>query len=36
MSVQRVCLSWHWAPYRYTRTADDVDGAVVSPFPSSR
>ncbi len=34
MSVQMVCLGWHWAPYRYTRTADDVDGAVVTPFPS--
>ena len=34
MSVQMVCLGWHWAPYRYTRTADDVDGAPVTPFPS--
>jgi DNA oxidative demethylase len=33
MSVQMVCLGWHWAPYRYTRTADDVDGAPVTPFP---
>jgi alkylated DNA repair protein (DNA oxidative demethylase) len=34
MSVQMVCLGWHWAPYRYTRTADDVDGARVTPFPA--
>jgi DNA oxidative demethylase len=34
MSVQMVCLGWHWAPYRYTRTADDVDGAPVTPLPS--
>ena len=34
MSVHMVCLGWHWAPYRYTRTADDVDGAPVGPFPS--
>jgi alkylated DNA repair protein (DNA oxidative demethylase) len=33
MSVQTVCLGWHWAPYRYTRTADDVDGAPVAAFP---
>jgi alkylated DNA repair protein (DNA oxidative demethylase) len=34
MSVQMVCLGWHWVPYRYTPTADDVDGAPVTPFPS--
>ena len=34
MSVQTVCLGWHWLPYRYTRTADDVDGAPVAPFPA--
>jgi len=34
MSVQTVCLGWHWMPYRYSRTADDVDGAPVKPFPS--
>ena len=34
MSVQTVCLGWHWLPYRYTRTAEDVDGAPVKPFPS--
>ena len=33
MSVQTVCLGWHWLPYRYSRTADDVDGAAVTPFP---
>jgi alkylated DNA repair protein (DNA oxidative demethylase) len=26
MSVRTVCLGWHWQPYRYTRTADDVNG----------
>lgn len=34
MSVQTVCLGWHWVPYRYSRTADDVGGGVVAPFPS--
>jgi DNA oxidative demethylase len=33
MSVQTVCLGWHWVPYRYSRTADDVDGAPVKEFP---
>ncbi|WP_127783889.1 alpha-ketoglutarate-dependent dioxygenase AlkB [Rhodococcus sp. X156] len=33
MSVQTVCLGWHWSPYRYTRTAVDVDDAPVTPFP---
>jgi alkylated DNA repair protein (DNA oxidative demethylase) len=33
MSVQSVCLGWHWLPYRYSRTADDVDGAPVAPLP---
>jgi alkylated DNA repair protein (DNA oxidative demethylase) len=34
MSVQTVCLGWHWTPYRYTRTAIDLDGAPpVAPFP---
>ena len=31
MSVQTVCLGWHWIPYRYCRTADD--GTPVKPFP---
>jgi alkylated DNA repair protein (DNA oxidative demethylase) len=34
MSVQTVCLGWHWLPYRYSHTADDVDGAPVKPFPA--
>lgn len=33
MSVRTVCLGWHWQPYRYTRTAGDVNGALVAPFP---
>jgi len=33
MSVKSVSLGWHWLPYRYSRTADDVGGAVVAPFP---
>jgi DNA oxidative demethylase len=33
MSVQTVCLGWHWIPYRYSRMAEDVDGAPVKPFP---
>jgi alkylated DNA repair protein (DNA oxidative demethylase) len=33
MSVRTVCLGWHWLPYRYSRTADDVNGALVAPFP---
>ncbi|MFJ7626485.1 alpha-ketoglutarate-dependent dioxygenase AlkB family protein [Streptomyces sp. NPDC097595] len=33
MSVRTVCLGWHWQPYRYARTADDVNGAPVVPFP---
>jgi alkylated DNA repair protein (DNA oxidative demethylase) len=33
MSVQTVCVGWHWRPYRYTRTADDVNGARVAEFP---
>src|SRR6185437_13474813 len=39
MSVRTVCLGWHWRPYRYTRTADDVNGARVldlrAGWPSS-
>ncbi|BDM69414.1 alkylated DNA repair protein [Streptomyces nigrescens] len=34
MSVQTVCLGWHWQPYAYTRTADDVNGARVTELPS--
>lgn len=33
MSVRTVCVGWHWQPYRYTRTAEDVNGARVAPFP---
>lgn len=33
MSIQSVCLGWHWQPYRYSRTADDTDGAPVKPMP---
>ncbi len=34
MSVQTVCLGWHWVPYRYSRVADDTDGTPVKPFPA--
>jgi alkylated DNA repair protein (DNA oxidative demethylase) len=33
MTVQSVCLGWHWQPYAYSRTADDTDGATVKPLP---
>jgi DNA oxidative demethylase len=33
MSVRTVCLGWHWIPYRYSRTAEDGDGAPVKAFP---
>lgn len=33
MSVKTVCLGWHWQPYRYTRTATDVNGRRVLEFP---
>lgn len=33
MSVQTVCIGWHWSPYAYTRTAGDVNGRRVAPFP---
>jgi len=35
MTVQSVCLGWHWSPYAYSRTADDTDGAPVKPMPAS-
>jgi len=35
MSVQSVCLGWHWSPYAYSRTADDTDGAPVKPLSTS-
>jgi alkylated DNA repair protein (DNA oxidative demethylase) len=34
MSVQSVCLGWHWQPYDYSRTADDTDGAPGKRLPS--
>lgn len=33
MSVRMVCLGWHWRPYAYSRTADDMDGARVAELP---
>ncbi|MGE3253727.1 alpha-ketoglutarate-dependent dioxygenase AlkB family protein [Pseudonocardia sp.] len=33
MSVETVCLGWHWVPYRYSRTRDDQDGSPVAAFP---
>lgn len=35
MSVQTVCLGWHWYPYGYSRTVDRGDGSgpPVVPFP---
>ncbi|HEY2762511.1 MAG TPA: alpha-ketoglutarate-dependent dioxygenase AlkB [Pseudonocardiaceae bacterium] len=33
MTVQTVCLGWHWYPYRYSRTRDDQDGSPVAQFP---
>jgi alkylated DNA repair protein (DNA oxidative demethylase) len=35
MTVQSVCLGWHWHPYAYSRTADDTDGAPVKPLPAN-
>ncbi|MGH9212527.1 MAG: alpha-ketoglutarate-dependent dioxygenase AlkB family protein [Acidimicrobiales bacterium] len=35
MTVQSVCLGWHWQPYAYSRTADDTDRAPVKPLPAS-
>ncbi|WP_193615420.1 alpha-ketoglutarate-dependent dioxygenase AlkB [Desertimonas flava] len=34
MSVQSVCLGWHWYPYVYSRHADDTDAAPVKPLPA--
>lgn len=33
MTVQSVCLGWHWQPYAYSRTADDTDSTPVKPMP---
>lgn len=35
MSVRSMSLGWHWQPYRYSRTADDVGGGAVAPFPDA-
>jgi alkylated DNA repair protein (DNA oxidative demethylase) len=35
MTVQSVCLGWHWQPYAYSPTADDTDGMPVKPLPDS-
>jgi DNA oxidative demethylase len=35
MSVQTVCLGWHWLPYRYSRVAENVDKQRVKPFPEA-
>ena len=32
MSVRSLCLGWHWSPNRYSRTADDINGAPVAPM----
>ena len=34
MSVQTVCVGWHWQPYTYTREAGDVNGRRVAEFPA--
>ena len=34
MTVQSVCLGWHWYPYAYSPTADDTDGTPVKPMPA--
>lgn len=33
MTVEMLCLGWHWQPYRYTRHAGDAGGATVLPMP---
>lgn len=33
MSVQTVCLGWHWRPYAYSRDAVDVNGREVLAMP---
>ncbi|MHA7227423.1 alpha-ketoglutarate-dependent dioxygenase AlkB family protein [Glutamicibacter soli] len=32
MSVQSLCLGWHWSPHSYSRTADDINGEPVAPM----
>lgn len=34
MKVKNICLGWHWGNYRYSRTADDLDGQPVLPIPA--
>src|SRR4051812_39826212 len=34
MSVQSVCLGWHWRPDAYSRTPDDTEGAPGKPIPT--
>lgn len=34
MSVQTVCLGWHWYPYGYSRTVNDEENTPVKPFPA--
>jgi DNA oxidative demethylase len=33
MSVETMCLGWHWLPYRYSRICEDTDQSPVKPFP---
>jgi DNA oxidative demethylase len=33
MSVETMCLGWHWLPYRYSRSCEDTDQSTVKPFP---
>ena len=33
MSVETVCLGWHWRPYAYSREAVDVNGRRVLDVP---
>ena len=35
MSVQSVCLGWHWQPYAYSKTAHDTDGTPVKALPAN-
>jgi DNA oxidative demethylase len=35
MSVQSVCLGWHWRPYAYSKHADDTDHAPVKALPET-
>jgi DNA oxidative demethylase len=35
MSVQTVCLGWHWVPYRYSRFFDERARIPVKAFPET-